>query len=86
MTYSHYENTEVKIQKGGKIVRNVTIKNGKGYKSVNMYKNGKKVKTIKKKIPNNHIYQILQGKFIPGLFSDCNCKREKNKTRKNTKG
>lgn len=83
MHNSHYENTEVKRQLGGsKTVRKVTIKNGKGYKSVTKFRNGKKVKTVKKHIPTDHIYLILQGKFIPGLFSDCNC-REKSKTKKN---
>ena len=83
MHNSHYENTEVKTQLGGsKIVRKVVIKNGQGFKSVTKFRNGKKVKTVKKHIPTGHTRDILQGKFIPGLFSDCNC-REKSKTMKN---
>ena len=39
----HYKNTEVKIMTGGKIVRKVSIKNGRGYKSVTKYHKGKKV-------------------------------------------
>jgi hypothetical protein len=82
MHNSNYENTEVKTQIGGsKTVRTVTIKNGKGYKSVTKFRNGKKVKTVKKHIPTDQISLILKGKFIPGLFADCNC-REKSKTRK----
>lgn len=82
MHNSNYENTEVKTQIGGsKTVRKVTIKNGKGYKTVTKFRNGKKVKTVKKHIPTDQISLILQGKFIPGLFLDCNC-REKSKTRK----
>ena len=82
MHNSNYENTEVKTQIGGsKTVRKVTIKNGKGYKSVTKLRNGKKVKTVKKPIPTDQISLILHGKFIPGLFADCNC-REKSKTRK----
>lgn len=39
----NYENTETKTQFGGKkIVRKVSIKNGKGYKSVTKYHKGKK--------------------------------------------
>lgn len=77
----HYENTEVKFtQNGGKIVRKVTIKNGKGFKSVTKYHKGKKIGTAKKPIHQSHVNMILVGKFIPGLFSDCNC--NKNKTRK----
>jgi hypothetical protein len=78
----NYENTEVKTMLGGgKIIRKVSIKNGKGYKSVSKYHKGKKTATIKKPIHKAHIELIKIGKFIPGLFLDCNC-REKNKTRK----
>ena len=78
----NYENTEVKTMTGGsKLVRKVFIKNGKGYKSITKYHKGKKTGTIKKTIHKAHIELIQLGKFIPGLFLDCNC-REKNKTRK----
>jgi hypothetical protein len=77
-----YENTEVKMMGGGrKIVRSVSIKNGKGIKSITKYHKGKKMKTYKKPIKKAHIDYILAGKFIPGLFADCGCK--KNKSRKN---
>jgi hypothetical protein len=76
-----YENTEVKTMRGGsgKVVRKVSIKNGKGYKSVTKYKKGKKFATIKKSIRRAHIELIKIGKFIPGLFSDCHCKTRKRK-------
>jgi hypothetical protein len=75
-----YKNTEIKKnQKGGKIVRNVSIKNGKGYKSVTKYHKGKKIGTAKKPIHKSHINLIKIGKFIPGLFSDCKCKTYKHK-------
>lgn len=77
----NYENTEVKTQMGGKLVRKVSIKNGRGYKSVTKYRKGKKVSSIKKHIHNDHIDLIKVGKFIPGLFSDCKCR----KTKKNLK-
>jgi hypothetical protein len=80
----HYQNTEVKHNPtGGKIVRKVSIKNGKGFKSVTKYHKGKKIGTAKKPIHRSHVDMILVGKFIPGLFSDCICK--KNKTRKSRK-
>jgi len=83
MNKFNYKNVEVKIMKGGsKVVRKVSIKNGKGYKSVTKYHKGKKTNTVKKQIHKDHIGLIQTGKFIPGLFSDCNC-REKNKTQKN---
>ena len=34
----NYANTETKTRIGGKVVRKVTIKNGKGYKSVTKYR------------------------------------------------
>jgi hypothetical protein len=81
----NYQNTEVKTMTGGgKLVRKVSIKNGRGNKSVTRYHKGKKIYTNKKPIHTDHIVLIKIGKFIPGLFSDCNC-REKHKTRKNRK-
>lgn len=75
----NYSNTETKIQSGGKIIRKVHIKNGKGYKSITKYKKGKRIGTVKKPIHKKHLIMIKKGKFIPGLFSDCiNCKTKKN--------
>ena len=77
----NYENTEIKTQMGGKTMRKVSIKNGKGYKSVTKYRKGKKISSIKKHIHNDHIEMIKLGKFIPGLFNDC----KSRKTKKNLK-
>ena len=77
----HYKNTEVKTMTGGKIIRKVSIKNGRGYKSVTKYHKGKKGYTNKKPIHKDHIILIKMGKFIHGLFSDCGCQKN-NKTRK----
>ena len=80
----NYENTEIKLQDGGKMVRKVLIKNGKGHKTVTKYHKGKQLFSIKKPIHKSHINLIRMGKFIPGLFSDCtNC--NKGKTKKNRK-
>jgi hypothetical protein len=79
MNNFNYENTEVKLQNGGKIIRKVSIKNGKGHKSVTKYHKGKRVYSIKKSIHNSHIKCIRKGKFIPGLFKDCNKYTRKNK-------
>jgi hypothetical protein len=79
----NYENTETKTQFGGKkIVRKVSIKNGKGYKSVTKYHRGKKTSSSRKAIHKSHIRSIRNGIFIPGLFIDCQG-REKKRTRKN---
>lgn len=59
--------TEIKLQNGGK-KRNVTIKRGKGSKSVTKYHKGKK-----------NVLQIKMGKIIPGLFSDFSKKIIRNK-------
>lgn len=77
---SDYENTEVVLQKGGKVVRKVSIKKGKGYKTITKYRKGKKLFTIKKPIHKQHIKLIKKGKFIPGLFNDCkDCKTKKQR-------
>jgi hypothetical protein len=76
----NYSNSETVVQKGGKTVRKVTIKKGKGYKSVTIYRKGKKVSTIRKPIHQDHIEKIKTRQFIPGLFSDCvNCKTKKRR-------
>jgi hypothetical protein len=78
MNKFNYENTEVRTMSGGsKVVRKVSIKNGKGYKSVTKYRKGKKISSIKKHIHNDHIEMIKLGKFIPGLFNDCKSRRTK---------
>ena len=75
----NYENKEVKTMTGGgKLVRTVSIKNGKGHKSVTKYHKGKRVYSVKKSINKSHISCIRKGEFIPGLFKDCKGTR-KNK-------
>ena len=76
-----YNNTQVVQQGGKRFVRKVSIKNGKGHKSVKFYKNGKKISTVKKGLNTVEIGLIKIGKFIPGLFKDCPC----NKTKKHRK-
>ena len=66
---------------GKKTVRKVSIKNGKGYKTVSKYVRGKHVGTSRKKIDDSHLPLINGGSFITGFFSDCKC-GEKIKTRK----
>jgi len=63
---------------GTKIVRKVTIKNGKGHKSISHYKGGKHTRTIRKSIHPEHIKLIKKGKFIPGLFNDCTDDKKKS--------
>ena len=76
----NYENTEIVAQKGGKVVRKVSIKKGRGHKTITKYHRGKKMYTIKKPIHSSHIKLIQKGKFIPGLFKDCkNCKTKKRR-------
>lgn len=76
----NYENIETKQFGGIKIIRKVSVKKGKGYKSILKYKNGKKIKSVKKPIHGLHMDMIKNGKFISGLFNDCkNCKTKKNR-------
>jgi hypothetical protein len=76
-----YESVEVTRKGPKKTVRKVSIKNGKGYKSVSKYVRGKHVGTSRKQIDDTHIPLIKGGSFITGFFSDCKC--ESSKTRKN---
>ena len=71
----HYHNTEIHIHGGKQITRKVSIKNGKGYKSVtmNMKKGGGKRQrhtTTKRKLHPVEIEHIKNRKFIKGLFRD----------------
>jgi hypothetical protein len=80
----NYSNSDKKQTGGNKTVRIVSIKNGKGHKSISQYKKGKKMYSVKKPLTIVEIVTIQRGQFIPGLFSDCkgsDCM--KNKTRKN---
>lgn len=73
-----YHNTEVVNQSGGrKTVRRVSIKNGKGKKSVSYYKRGKHIETVAKPLRPSDMVFILAKKFIPGLFSDCKKSRRR---------
>ena len=74
-----YYNSETKQVGGMKIIRKVSVKNGKGYKKVTKYRKGKKVSSVKKPIHNEHLRKIKDGVFIVGLFDDC---KECGKTRK----
>ena len=75
MSIFNYENTETKIQSGGKVVRKVSIKKGRGYKSITKYHKGKKLYTVRKPIHKEDIKLIKRGKFVPGLFQDCKTKK-----------
>lgn len=75
----NYDNTETKQIGGLKIVRKVSIKRGKGYKSITKYRRGNKISSVKKPIHEKHLRMIKSKTFISGLFEDCkNC----DKTRK----
>jgi hypothetical protein len=78
----NYESNESKQMGGAKIVRKVSIRNGKGYKTLTKYRNGKKIGTSKKSINKGHVQLIKSGKFIPGLFAECKCKEKTCKNRK----
>jgi hypothetical protein len=75
----NYDNTEIKQFGGIKIVRKVSIKKGKGHKSITKYRGGKKYTKVQKSLKKEHIKMIKNGKFITGLFDDC---KSCNKTRK----
>ena len=71
MNNFNYTNTEMKTHGKTKTVRNVTIRNGKGHKSVTKFTGGKRIYSVKKKLRRCDVSSIKKGKFIKGLFSDC---------------
>jgi len=80
----NYENVEVKQIGGTKVVRKVSVKNGRGYKSVTKYRKGKQVSSVKRPIHQDHVKKIKNGIFVIGLFDDCiNCQHKKTCRRRN---
>lgn len=76
----HYNNTEIKNnQFGGKMIRKISIKKGKGYKSISKYHRKKHIGTVRKTLKRSEIQIIKQGKFIPGLFNNCKACSKKYK-------
>jgi hypothetical protein len=65
-----YSNIQNNMKGGRKTTRKVIIKNGKGYKTICSYKNGRKCHNRKKQLTKSEIQMIKMGKFIPGLFND----------------
>ncbi len=66
-----YKSTQVAITGGKKMVRNVTIKNGKGHKSIKRYCKGKCKSTMKRRLLLKEIEMIQRNEYIPGLFKNC---------------
>ena len=77
----HFTSTQKHQHCGKKTVRHVSIKNGKGHKKVSHYRGNKLVRTIKKSLKKTEMEMIRLGKFIPGLFRDCQVSRKKSTTR-----
>lgn len=70
----------------------VTIENGKGIKRTEaLNAAGSVIETNTKHLKQNEIASIVNGKFVPGLWSDCGLKctrsrkQKKTKTRRTTK-
>jgi len=76
-----YKNIEVKMCKNGKkILRKVSIRKGKGYKSVSIYHKKQHGGTVRKNLKKSEIYMIKSRKFIHGLFKNCKtCSNKKKK-------
>jgi len=81
----HFTSTQKHQHGGKKTVRHVSIKNGKGHKKVSHYRGNKLVRTIKKSLKKTDMEMIRLGKFIPGLFRDCQVSRKKGTTRRRRK-
>ena len=77
----HFTSTQKHQYGGKKTIRHVSIKNGKGHKKVSHYCGNKLAGTVKKSLKKPEIEMIRLGKFIPGLFRDCQVSRKKGTTR-----
>jgi len=64
---------------GKKTVRQVSIKNGKGHKSIVYYDQNKMVAKASEKLKQGEVQLIKVGKFIPGLFKSMKMKSRKSK-------
>lgn len=73
----HFTSTQKHQHGGKKTVRHVTIKNGKGHKKVSHYRGNKLIRTVKKSLKKPEMEMIRIGKFIPGLFRDCQVSQKK---------
>ena len=76
-----YESVQTHKQGDKMQVRNVTIKNGKGYKSVSKYCKGKCNSTMKHRLLSKEIQMIHRNQYIPSLF-----KGNKRKSKKSQNG
>jgi len=77
-----YKNHQVHHHGHQKMVKTVTIKNGKGFKCVVRYHKGNIKSNIKKSLKSAEVELIKLGKFIPKLFADCGCGGKTKKNRK----
>ena len=68
----------------GQTRRNIVdIKNGHGYKSVEIYRvDGTQIQRVEKHLSKSELDCIKRNKFIPGLFKDCIQPIRLQKTRK----
>jgi hypothetical protein len=66
-----YNNTETKYENGQTVVRKVSIRGGKGHKSVSIHSRKKRVGTAKRQLTEDEIKKIRERHFIPRLFADC---------------
>ncbi len=82
MTDFSYQSTQIAMKGGKKLVRNVTIKNGKGYKSVERYCKGKCNSTMKRRLILKEIQMIQRNQYIPGLFKNCFAKHRTSRNRR----
>ena len=66
-----YSNVQHKHHGSNKKTHKVHINGYKGYKCVTYYNRGKKIHCSRKQLTKCEIGMIRKGKFIKGLFKDC---------------
>ena len=70
-----YSNVQHKHHGPNKKTHKVHIAGSKGYKCVAHFRHGKKTHYTRKQLTKTEINMIEKGKFIRGLFKDCDPKK-----------
>jgi hypothetical protein len=75
----NFHSKQIHQHGGKKRVHHVTIKSGKGKKSIVYYDQNKMVAKASEKLKEGEVELIKVGKFIPGLFKNMRMKTKKRK-------
>ena len=76
-----YHNLHTQQKGGMTIVREISIKNGRGYKRTAFYNKNRLDSSGKKPLTRKEIRRIERGEFVPGIFRNITLKHRTMKHR-----